>query len=141
MKLNENTVESLPKPASGNRVHYFPEAIVQGQKAPRGFGVRVTAAGVRSFVMNYRIANRERRYTIGQWPDWKVISAIREARELRKRIDRGKDPLSERKAAAAASDNTLKVICKEYLNREGGKLRTTKWREPILAVCGKTSPE
>jgi hypothetical protein len=31
MKLNENTVESLPKPASGNRVHYFPEAIVQGE--------------------------------------------------------------------------------------------------------------
>jgi integrase len=132
MKLNENTVGSLPKPTSGNRVHYFPDATVQGQKTPRGFGVRVTAAGVRSFVMNYRIANRERRYTIGQWPDWKVVPAIREARELRKRIDRGEDPLSERRAAAAASDNTLKVICKEYLSREGGKLRTTKWRERIL---------
>jgi integrase len=132
MKLNEATVESLPIPISGNRVHYFPDAIIQGQKAPRGFGVRVTAAGVRSFVMNYRVAHRERRYTIGQWPDWKVISAIREARELRMRIDRGEDPLSERRAAAAASANTLKVICKEYLSREGGKLRTTKWRERIL---------
>src|SRR5215468_8514999 len=96
-KLNEEIVKSLPIPEAGNKVHYFPDAVLQGTKSPRGFGVRVTAAGVRSFVMNYRINHVERRYTIGQYPDWSVLRAFKEARELRQRIDRGDDPLDGRR--------------------------------------------
>jgi integrase len=54
---------------------------------------------VRSFVLNYRLAGREARLTIGRWPDWSAQRAVREARELRQRIDRGDDPLAERQAA------------------------------------------
>jgi hypothetical protein len=46
----------LPVPGKGNRVTYFAGAMVQGAKAPRGFGVRVTAAGARAFVLNYACA-------------------------------------------------------------------------------------
>jgi hypothetical protein len=74
--LNENAVKALPVPETGNRIHYFPGAIIQGKEVPRGFGVRISAGGVRSFVMNYRIKLRERRYTIGQWPDWSVVNAV-----------------------------------------------------------------
>jgi hypothetical protein len=81
-KLNEEVVKALPVPPTGNRVHYFPDAMLQGRKAPRGFGVRVSSGGVKSFVMNYRIKRRERRYTIGQWPDWKVLDAVNTARVL-----------------------------------------------------------
>lgn len=73
MKLNAEIVKALPIPEVGNRIHYFAEAVIRGAKVPRGFGVRVTAAGARSFVMNYSIARRERRYTIGRWPDWSVL--------------------------------------------------------------------
>ena len=45
-KLSEETVKRLPVPTKGNRVTYFAGAMIQGAKAPRGFGVRVTAAGV-----------------------------------------------------------------------------------------------
>ena len=55
-KLSEETVKRLPVPPKGNRVSYFAGAIIQGAKAPRGFGVRVTAAGARSFVLNYPCA-------------------------------------------------------------------------------------
>ena len=103
MKLNEHVVGSLEAPDRGNRVYYFPDAMLQGVKAPRGFGVRVTAAGARSFVLNYRVAHRERRFTIGQWPDWTALTAVREARTLRKRVDRGEDPLDDRRATEAAS--------------------------------------
>ena len=96
-KLNEQVVRGLPIPKAGNRVHYFPGAVLQGAAAPRGFGVRITAAGVRSFVMNYRIAHRERRYTIGQYPDWSVLAAVKVARELGQRIDCGEDPLDGRR--------------------------------------------
>jgi integrase len=132
MKLNEHVVGSLEAPERGNRVYYFPDAVLQGVKAPRGFGVRVTAAGARSFVLNYRVAHVERRFTIGQWPDWTALTAVREARTLRKRVDRGEDPLAGRRATEAASADTLKAICEEYLRREGGRLRSAHWREVVL---------
>jgi integrase len=47
--------------------------------------------------MNYRIDGRERRYTIGSFPEWSVEAARSEARGLRRRIDRGEDPASERR--------------------------------------------
>jgi hypothetical protein len=33
MKLNENTVQCLPVPATGNRITYFAGAKIQGAKA------------------------------------------------------------------------------------------------------------
>ena len=55
--------------------------------------------------MNYRVAGRERRFTIGEWKDagggWSVLAAAKYARELRKKIDRGDDPLKEREIANA----------------------------------------
>src|SRR5271155_5806548 len=97
--LNKDTIKRLPVPTRGNRVTYFAGAVIQGSKAPRGFGVRVTAAGAKAFVLNYRISGREHRFTIGAWPDWSALRAVREARNLRQRVDRGEDPLKDRAAA------------------------------------------
>jgi integrase len=133
-KLNEGVVEALKEPKSGNHVYYFPEAVIQGSKVPRGFGVRVTSAGARSFVLNYRCAHVERRYTIGQWPDWSVLNAVREARSLRKQVDRGEDPIAARRKNEAQSTgkDTVKAICEEYLKREGDRLRTAEQRRRTL---------
>src|SRR5215470_12695586 len=132
MKLNEEVVKSLPIPLAGNKVHYFPDATLQGAKAPRGFGVRVTAGGVRSFVVNYRIGSLERRYTIGQYPDWSVLRAVKEARELRQRIDRGEDPLTDRRKQESASENTFRAVSEEFLRRDGAVLRTAAHRKRDL---------
>jgi integrase len=98
-KLSEDTVKNLPIPDSGNRVTYFPGQTIQGATAPRGFGVRVTAGGTRAFVLNYRVAGVERRYTIGASPDWSVLRAVRRARELRQAVDKGEDPVAARVVA------------------------------------------
>jgi hypothetical protein len=44
-QLSEKAVATLPVPDSGNKVHWFSGATLQGKKAPAGFGVRVTAGG------------------------------------------------------------------------------------------------
>jgi integrase len=95
-KLSEEMLKRLPIPARGNRITYFAGDIIQGAKAPRGFGVRVTAGGARSFVLNYRLRGREHRLTIGAWPDWSVVKAVRWARDLRQRVDRGENPIEDR---------------------------------------------
>ncbi|HWS10514.1 MAG TPA: integrase, partial [Xanthobacteraceae bacterium] len=64
-RLSEETIRRLPVPATGNSIAYFAGATIQGAKAPRGFGVRVTAAGARAFILNYRLRGREHRFTIG----------------------------------------------------------------------------
>src|SRR5262249_909779 len=87
----------------------------QGSKVPRGFGVRVTAAGARSFVLDYRIKQRQFRYTIGQYPDWSALRAVREARELRQRIDRGENPLVDRAPSPALK--TVASVVEDFIAR------------------------
>lgn len=60
-----------------------------------GFGLRITAAGAKSFILNYRVRNSgiERRYTIGAFPAWSAAAARDKAKELRRDVDGGGDPL------------------------------------------------
>ena len=103
----------MQAPARGNSITYFPGATIQGAKAPRGFGVRVTAGGSRAFVLNYRLRGREHRYTIGAWPDWSALKAVREARNLRQRVDRGENPLEDRAPSPAAK--TISTVLDDFI--------------------------
>jgi integrase len=94
--LNADIIRDLETPEKGSKFYGYSGAEAQGLKAPGGFGVVVTAAGTRSFALNYRIAGKERRYTIGRVGVWPVPKAIKTARELRQQIDRGDDPLAAR---------------------------------------------
>lgn len=114
-KLNENTIKELVPPSTGNAITYFAGATIQGAKAPRGFGVRVTAAGARSFILNYRLRGREHRFTIGAWPDWSALKAVREARSLRQRVDRGENPLKDRTPPPAIK--TVSNVLDDYIVR------------------------
>lgn len=93
-RLTDKIVKALPAPASGNKLHYDAEV--------KGFACRVTAAGARAFVLNYRASGRERRYTIGSFPEWTTTAARKEAAELKKLVDRGDDPMAERHDDRAA---------------------------------------
>lgn len=68
-KLTDAAVRNLPPPAAGNRITY--------DAAVRGFGARVTSAGARSFVLNYRHGARERRITIGSYPRVERVAGAR----------------------------------------------------------------
>lgn len=142
--LNEAAIKGLPVPEKGNRVHYFAGAVLQGMQAPRGFGVRVTAAGIKSFVLNYRHLGRECRYTIGQYPTWSALRAVREARELRQRVDRGENPLDDRTPPAPAKSvaDVLDDFLKRYVNAPARPLRSAKeyeyaLRKLVMPAIGK----
>jgi integrase len=87
--LTDPVVRQLQRPAKGNKITY------DGTPgAPAGFGVRVTAAGNKSFVLNYRVrgTGQERRHTIGEFGSWSTSAARAEAKRLRADIDNGGDP-------------------------------------------------
>ena len=104
-KLTDKLVKSLAAPASGNKITYDTNV--------HGFGFRVTAAGARAFILNYRINGRERRYTIGAYPDWSVAAAREEAKRLKRQVDRGYDPMGQRHAERAAP--TVAELARRFL--------------------------
>ena len=113
--LSEETIKRLRAPAKGNSITYFAGATIQGAKVPRGFGVRVTASGARAFILNYRLRGREHRFTIGAWPDWSALKAVREARNLRQRVDRGEDPLKDR--APIPTMKSVSSVIDDFMTR------------------------
>jgi Arm domain-containing DNA-binding protein len=74
MAISEKTIKNLKPPATGNRITFDGEV--------RGFGARITAAGVVSFILDYRIHGRQRRITIGRHPEWSVVAARAEAQKV-----------------------------------------------------------
>src|SRR5215216_5120650 len=113
-RLSEQFVKRLAPPERGNKITYDSDV--------KGFGIRVTASGGRSFILNYRRKSDglERRYTIGSIPAWSVSAAREEAKRLKRVIDGGGDPVGEHKAARAAP--TVADMCarfaEEYLPRK-----------------------
>lgn len=68
----------------------------------RGFAVCIYRGGGRAFTLDYRYAGRQRRMTFGRWPEWSVSAARTRAKELRREIDAGGDPLANRGAMREA---------------------------------------
>lgn len=114
MRLTEQGIRKLPIPAKGNKIHY--------DEVISGFGLRVTAGSSRAFVLNYRFRGRERRITIGRWPEWSATAAREQAKEFRRAIDRGEDPLGEREQLR--EDPSFGELVKEYLKVEASKQKS-----------------
>ena len=104
--LTDAGVRALRAPPSGNTITW--DDIVPG------FGCRVTAAGSRAFVLNYSVRGngRQRRYTIGAFPDWTVAMARARAKELRRQINEGGDPLGDIEADRSAV--TMAELCDRF---------------------------
>jgi integrase len=116
-KLDDKLVKALEAPETGNAITWDSEV--------KGFGVRVTAAGAKAVVLDYRSGGRQRRYTIGNWPDWSVRAARNEAARLKREIDQGRDPMAERRHERQAP--TVAALCDRYLAEHvdiHNKLRT-----------------
>ena len=120
-QLTDRILKTLAAPGTGNRIYYDDQIT--------GFGLRITAAGAKSFILNYRIGGRERRFTLGAYgPDqWTLVRARKRAGELRRMIDNGVDPLGDRQEARTAP--TMDDLCKRFEDDHFTKLRPTTSRE------------
>jgi integrase len=103
-----------------------------------GFGIRSYPGGSRSFFIDYRLAGRQRRYTIGPFPRWSVAAAREEAKALRKQIDRGIDPAGnkrERRTAPSVQDLIDRYV-EDHLPRKTGAGPRLNDEKRMLAEIG-----
>lgn len=108
----------------------------------KGFALRITAGGSKSFVVDYRAGGRQRRFTIGSYPDWSVQAARQYAKELKREIDLGRDPMGERhgERAAPTLNDLWQRYKAEHLPHKARRAQADErsiWEKIILPRLGK----
>jgi integrase len=108
----------------------------------KGFALRVTPGGAKAFVLDYRAEGRQRRITLGQYPDWSVQAARKTAKELKREVDHGRDPMRDRHAERIAP--TMQELWRRYelehLPRKALRSQVDErimWEKIILPRFGK----
>ncbi len=121
-KLTPAFVANAPLPEPGrDRITYW-----EGN-----FGLMVTTKGHKSFVVQYRAGKTSRRMSLKS--GLTLQEARREAKAILGAVAKGGDPLSEKRKVEDAAKNTLRAVAEEYIEREGGKIRTIRERKNTLA--------
>jgi integrase len=139
-RLTDKSIWTLPAPERGNRI-YYDSANDRGKDWVPGFGLRVTARGVRSFILNYRThSDVDRRLTIGSPPAWTVSTAREEAARLKQLVDSGQDPLGVLQTLRTAP--TMSELCDRFIaehlpktrpnTQEAYGISIAKWIKPAL---------
>jgi integrase len=125
-ELTDKVIKDLPAPEGRNRIKYDSEL--------KGFGIRVTPAGAKSFILNYRTrAGRERRFTIGQVDEgWKVRAARDEAEDIKAKLRSGYDPLAEIEDERGAP--TVAKLCERFKEEHLPKKRPATQQDYTRAI-------
>lgn len=104
-----------------------------------GFGVFILRSGRRGFFLRYRIAGRERRFTIGAWPTWSVTAAREEAKRLKREVDAGNDPLGRRIEQRHAP--TISDLIDPYLKEHAVNLAPRSFSDQTSLLRKLVEPE
>ncbi|KPQ02787.1 MAG: Site-specific recombinase XerD [Rhodobacteraceae bacterium HLUCCA12] len=130
LRLNEKFLRDA-EPRPGLSFQIFDTEVI-------GFAARVQASGTRSFTLDYRFAGRQRRMTIGRWPEWSVTAARERAKELRRRIDEGQDPLAAKEGLREAP--RIKDMIDRYIREHLPKLAPANAGDQISMLKKMVEP-
>lgn len=106
MKLTKAVVDHAAVPTTG-QIFYRDDLLT-------GFALRVTAAGVKSFVVEKRIKGQVRRKTLGRYGALTAEEARKEAQKFLGQVAGGADPIAEQRATTARAV-TLGEVLEAYL--------------------------
>lgn len=128
MKLTRAAVDRIAPEPSKQKLVWDTEI--------RGFGVRVSPGGAKSYIIQRRVNGKERRVTIGRAGDISAEAARRKALSLAAQFLDGKDPVVEKRRQAVRSV-TLRQAFDDYImapKKKGGGRGSPKKARTIADI-------
>jgi integrase len=125
VKLTKSFIDKINPIEGKDQVFYRDDQL-------KGFALRVTMNGVKSFIVETRIANKVKRITLGKYGQLTAEEARKQAKHILGQIAMGDDPIAEKKANKVKS-LTLHQVFNDYLKaRKDLKPLTIKDYQGIL---------
>lgn len=102
----------------------------------RGLVVRITPNGIKTFSAFYRVngVSRNRRFTIGPYPEVSLANARQEAATIINQARKGIDPATVKKAERISRTDapTFTELSNEYFERHGSRKKTYREQKRIV---------
>ena len=130
MRITKRAVDNVSLPAKGYALHWDDKL--------KGFGLRVTSAGVKSFILQKRIHGKDHRITLGRYGAVTVEQARKDARTKAGLIAGGGDPIADKRRAVLAT-KTLTQVLADY--GEARNAITESTRKDMAGVLKRYSPD
>jgi integrase len=128
MKLTKMVVDKIQPPCDKTQQFYRDDLL-------KGFALRITASGVKSFVVEKLVDKKVRRITLGRYGELTVEQARKEAQKLLGKIASGVDPIAEKQETKLKAI-TLQLVFADYLKaRKGLKPKTIYDYQRILETA------
>lgn len=126
-KITKSYVDRLSTPETG-------QAFIRDTEL-KGFAMRVTSSGAKSFILEKRIDGKVKRLTLGRYPELTVEQARKEAHKLLGHIAVGRNPAAEKKQEILQG-TTLKQAFDDFLKtRKNLKERTLYDYQRLMKVA------
>lgn len=126
LKLTKRAVDGLIPPSNGSDFEIYWDTELPC------FGVRVTKAGAKSYILQYRTGGRQRRMTIGRHGVYTAEQARSEAVSLLGDISKGNDPQADKHKER--STPTFGTFSHEYLQHAKSAKKTWQKDEAQLKL-------
>lgn len=91
VNLTKSVIDKIEAPVDKDQVFYRDEKL-------KGFALRITASGMKSFIVETRVAGKVKRITLGKYGAITTEEARKQAKVLIGKIARGDNPVAEKKA-------------------------------------------
>jgi integrase len=133
MELTKQSLAGLELPAGKTDAIFFDDTLP-------GFGVRLRKGGRSVFVVQYRVAGRTRRESLGDIRKIELEAARKAARRRFAEVTLGGDPLADKAEARQRDKLTLKVLAERYLAYKMPKLRPNTYNAEKRYLTTHWSP-
>lgn len=128
MRLTKTAVDKIEAPGDRDQMFYRDAEL-------KGFALRVTRNGIKSFVVEKLVNRKVRRLTLGRYGELTVEQARKEAQKLLGKIATGIDPVIEKQKARAKSV-TLAEVFQDYCRvKKNLKAKTVYSYEKLLQTA------
>lgn len=132
-------LRKLASPKAGRAEHY-------DGKVP-GFGIRVTAAGTKTFFVVYRHKGASRRLSLGRYPVVSLQTARQQAQQALGVVAQGEDPQVPRQAKQVAESNLFPEVVARFIkshcerrNRESTAYETARLLQAVFVPVWQRKP-